>query len=245
MKHNIFVNYYTDKNSKRSEELNFCILENIKNDSIDNVVVICNEQDYFKLKSLLSKYDNVLVNQNGFRVVKNEFSNKIIPVVTHVRPTFNDYFRLISKLFPSEENINIVSNLDIIIPKETLHNENGKVAKDYLSKNRCLALCRWDARSFDYKNDSEFYNHVDSQDCWFFLGKVNEIPGANYSLGTAGCDNGIAYKLSEAGFELLSPAKTLKTYHVHITDVRNYTSLVDGTDIFRIPPPYKVLEPTI
>ncbi len=223
-KNNLFVNYYTDKNEDRTKELNFCILENLKSESIDNIVVICNETDHLKLKHICDE----------------KLSKKIIVSITDVRPSFNDYFKLSSKLFNGEDNINIISNLDIIIPSETIVK-----AHDYLTTNKtCLALTRYDIKNpSDYKNGAVFLDRRDSQDSWFFVGGIPQIGGADYALGVAGCDNSTAHCIEQGGYNVINPSKTLKTYHYHLTEVRNYTNLV-GQDIFRIPAPYKLLDPT-
>lgn len=226
MNYNLIVNYYRDKNSERSMELNFCLLENLRNESLNKVIVISSEADYYKLLELVSEEEGL--------------SEKIIPVITDVRPSFNDYFMLLSKLFNSDDNINIITNLDIIIPQESL-----LYASFYMpTKNTCLALTRWDIKNgADYKNSSALYETPDSQDVWIFKGGVSQIAGATFSLGSAGCDNSIAYQLEQAGYNVLNPSKTIKTYHLHLTNIRNYTNIV-GHAIERIPPPYKLLHPT-
>lgn len=243
MQHNLFVNFYTDKNPKRSKELDFCLIQNVTNPAINSVVVICKEQDWQRIKEIFPVPQQD-VNGVGLKIRLNDYSKKIVPIVTDVRPTFNDYFRLMTRLYPGQENINIIANLDIIIPYETLEGE--RTAKDYLtSKNKCLALCRWDSKSEDYREKAKFLDFVDSQDSWFFVGGVEEIPGVDFTLGTAGCDNSICHHLTVSGREVLNPSRTLKTYHLHVSDVRNYTQLVGNTnDIYRIPPPHRTLEPT-
>lgn len=246
MYHNLFVNYYQDKNAERTAELNFCIIENLKNPYLDSLVVICTASDWQKLYELISVYEDVAVQRGGLKIKKDSLAKKVISVLTDVRPTFNDYFRLIKKTFPSDENINMIANLDIIIPSETLHNPNGKTVKDYLtSKEKCMALCRWDVtKADDYKAYAKFLNHIDSQDIWIFVGGVNEIEKADYGLGIAGIDNYMANLLEVNGYEVLSPSLTLKTFHFHLTEVRNYTALMPDGDIFRLPPPFKLLTPT-
>lgn len=225
IKYNLFVNYYVDKNSDRSSELNFCIVENIKNENINKIVVICTESDYEKLKTFCPEL----------------LLHKIIPVITDVRPTFNDYFYLISKLFTGQDNVNIISNLDIIISSQAI-----MCCLAYMTNNKtCLALSRWDVNdASDYKNKSILFDRPDSQDTWVFIGGVPQISGASYGLGIAGCDNGIAYLLEQNGYIVLNPSKTVKTYHLHVTNIRNYTNVV-GQVIERIPPPYKLINPTL
>jgi hypothetical protein len=223
MYYNIFVNYYIDKNIDRQSELDFCISENLKNKSLNHYVVICNSNEY---DNFLSKYA--------------DYEKKIIPVIIDKRPTYNDYFQLITKLFPQEDNINIVSNLDIIIPKETL-----LYSTFYLSGKSCLALTRWDIQNnVDYQNNSVLFDIPDSQDTWIFKGAVPQISGATFTLGTCGCDNSIAHLLSVAEYEVKNPSRNLKTFHYHLTNIRNYLD-ISGQATEIISPPYKLLPPTL
>ncbi len=173
-------------------------------------------------------------------ICPKELAHKLIPVITDVRPTFNDYFYTISKLFSGDDNINIISNLDIIIPSQALI-----CSRAYMANNRtCLALTRWDVNDgSDYKNKSTFFERVDSQDTWIFMGAVSQIAGVNYGLGKCGIDNSIAYYLEQSGYNVLNPSRTIKTYHLHLTNIRNYMDLV-GNAVDSIPPPYKLLPPT-
>lgn len=225
MRYNIITNYYNDKNQERTEELNFCILENLRNQFINNIVIMSTQAHYDVLMSICDE----------------SLKSKIIPIITDIRPSYNDYFRIISKLFGDNDNINIISNLDIIIPPEI-----SLYMQYYIpNKQTCLALSRWDVNNrFDYKNNSTLFDRADSQDTWVFMGGVNQIAGVDYGLGVAGCDNSIAYLLEQNGYNVINPSRTIKTYHLHLTNIRNYTD-TEGHAIFRIPPPYKLIEPSI
>jgi hypothetical protein len=91
----------------------------------------------------------------------------------------------------------------------------------------------------------EFWNHADSQDVWIFNGPVEKGVDANFLLGHPGCDNALAYKLEFSGYEVLNPSLTLKTYHQHLVMVRNYLNQKGEQKEKGIPPPYKILVPTI
>jgi hypothetical protein len=224
MHYNLIVNYYIDKNKSRTDELNFCMLENINNPTFNNIVIIGSE---VHINSLMA-------------ICPEQHKSKILPVVLDKRPSFNDYFMLLSKLFNSDDNINIVANLDIMIPKESL-----LYASFYMpTKKTCLALTRWDiTNGSDYKNNAILFDRPDAQDTWIFKGGIPQISGATNSLGNAGIDNSIAYQLEQAGYNVINPSRTLKTFHLHLIEVRNYTNIV-GHAIHRIPPPYKLLPPT-
>lgn len=218
MKINLILNYYKDKVEDRNLELLTCFVKNLNNDYINNIVVISTESDYSSLIDYL--VDN---------------KNKIIPILTEVRPTYNDYFSITRNFFNDDNNINIISNLDIIIPQETLYSEVSKTINDYIDSKTCLALSRWDIQE---NNTYVHFDTCDSQDTWIFIGGVPNINGADFTLGKVGCDNKISYLLDKSGYFVINPSKTLKTYHLHLTNIRNY-ALTD-----RIPLPYKLLLPT-
>jgi hypothetical protein len=218
-KNNLILNYYKDEVKDRNLEILTCFMENLNNDYINNIVVISTENDYSSL------IENLVDNKN-----------KIIPILTEVRPTYNDYFSITRDLFNNENNINIISNLDIIIPKETLYSEMSKTINDYIDNKTCLALSRWNIQK---DNTYVHFDRSDSQDTWIFLGGVPNIDGADFTLGKRGCDNKISYLLDENGYHVINPSKTLKTYHLHLTNIRNYLKIVDI-----IPRPYKLLKPT-
>jgi hypothetical protein len=136
------------------------------------------------------------------------------------RPTYEDYFKIGSDF----SGIKILANSDIYFD-ETI----GRCKM--IGDNQVFALCRWEVKE---KGGAEFYNHRDSQDVWIWNGKVHVK--CRYGLGMPGCDNGIAYKLSEAGYEVLSPSYMIKTYHLHLTGVRNYVEKRD-----RVEGPYMYL----
>lgn len=209
---NLFLNYFIDKNADRQQELDFCIHQNILNNSIDNIILIVSAEDFTKM------------------TIPDE--ERICIVVKEERPTYNDYFNLFIV-----GGINIISNLDIIIPQETI-----ALLPNYFAtpSKRCLALTRYDITGIiESSFDSVFFNRTDSQDTWVFNDAVPQIENANFTLGSRGCDNAIAHILEQNGYEVLNPSLTLKTYHYHVTNVRNYTQESPA-----VPPPYKLLPPT-
>ena len=223
MHYNLIVNYYIDKNKSRTDELNFCMLENINNPTFNNIVIIGSEAH---INSLMA-------------ICPEQHKSKILPVVLDKRPSYNDYFSFITKLFGEQDNISVVSNLDVIVPTETL-----VYSSLYLLGKSCLALTRWDINNpIGYKQNSSFLNRPDSQDTWIFKGAVPQIAGATFTLGMAGCDNKIAHLLEKEGYDVKNPSKTLRTFHYHTTNVRNYLDIV-GFPIERIPPPNKIMPPT-
>lgn len=216
-KYNLFVNYYIDANADRQKELVQCVIENVKN--FDNVIVIADTQeDFNNIQSLIK--DKMLQ-----------------PVITGKRATYMDYFDLIS-VCNAPNNINVIANLDIVIPKETLE----KSIPYFQTENkRVLALTRWDMKA---DGSVEFFNRADSQDVWMFNGPVEKGVDADFLLGHPGCDNALANRLEVAGYEVLNPSLSLKIYHQHLVNVHTYLNAKGEQKEIGIRPPYKILIPT-
>jgi len=215
MKYNLFINYYIDKNIERQKELVKCVVENTKH--FDNIFVIADFDSFEDIQGLVNF--------------------ELTPVLTSKRATYLEYFDL-TNLCNAPNNINVIANLDIVIPKETLEKS---VAYFKTKEKSVLALTRWDIKA---DGSVEFFNRVDSQDVWIFNGAVEKGIDAPFSLGSPGCDNSIAYKLDIAGYAVLNPSLNLKTYHQHVVMVRNYLNEKGEQKERGIAPPYKVLQPT-
>ena len=224
MKYNLITNYYVDKNAERAAEIDYCLLENVVRGMFRNIVIVATIHDFLRIRNNLGILDG-----------------RILPFFTYRRLTFNNYFYEISKMFKGNDNINIISNSDIIIPKKTLIQTPLYLVTD----KTCLSLSRWDiTNKEDYENNSVLYNHCDSQDTWIFRGSIPQIEGADFTLGKAGCDNVIAHLLEQAGYHVINPSKTLKTYHFHLSGIRNYTDAAGNVIEKVLPPPYKLIQPT-
>ena len=126
------------------------------------------------------------------------------------RPTYNTFFELANKV-NKPNDISIISNSDIYFD-ETLTK-----LPIIMTFNRALALTRWNVNL----DRIDFFNRDDSQDCWIFKGQIKEIDGS-FQLGRAGCDNRIAYEIKKAGYEILNPSRTIKAYHLHSSNIRDY-----------------------
>jgi hypothetical protein len=149
------------------------------------------------------------------------------------RPTYNDYFEVISKLIDngdfSNDDIFVIANSDIYFD-ETL------LLANQIKQGEVYALTRYDIK----RGQSRFFDRADSQDVWIFRGGIKPIDGADFNLGVGGCDNRISYLLSKAGYTVTNPSLSIKTYHLHESGVRTF----DYKKHKVIPPPYLTLKPT-
>jgi hypothetical protein len=217
MKVNLFTTFYLDKNISRQNELDFCIEKNLKVNFSTIFVIVEKEteKDYLKSKFI---------------------DDRIKCIILNTRPSFNDFFIAMS-FEEYSQDINVLSNTDIfftdLIPI-TYYFENVPN-----SDNHCLALSRWD---YYPDGSSVHFDQADSQDTWVFKGTPNVKVELKYTMGIAGCDNRLAHDISQSNYVVLNPSKSIKSYHYHVTNVRNY---LDNTGVpkERVPSPYLLVNP--
>lgn len=186
-------------------------------------------------KCLLHNLSNTLIDKYVlvFEPEKNEIppeNPKIIRVKSDQRPTFNDFFRLID-MFATPDDISILTNTDIYLPESAIPKIISRINPD-----TCIALSRHDHRG----DHIHLYNQPDSQDTWIIKGKPKSLELGKFWLGLNGSDNVLAWELHMAGYNVINPAKSIQTIHIHNSNIRR--SSADFTK--RLPPPYKILPVT-
>ncbi len=146
--------------------------------------------------------------------LKKNQENPLITVVTMTspsKPTYDSFFQKINEL-SGPDDINIICNSDIYLDS-TIELANTIKHKQLYALSRWDVIHPWQVIHFD---------RPDSQDTWIVRGKVEGVFG-NFTLGTRGCDNRIAYEFHKAGYQVTNPSKSIKTYHLHRSGIRNYT----------------------
>ena len=141
------------------------------------------------------------------------------------KPTYDFFFKKVNEVTELDD-INIICNSDIFFDDTIKYVEHIKHKEFY-------AILRWEWQP----NGARLTERPDSQDTWIWRGKVENVFG-DFSLGIRGCDNRIAHEFNKAGYKIINPAKTIRTYHVHNSEIRNYTM----ADV--VGPPYYTLMPS-
>ena len=157
--------------------------------------------------------------------------NKIEEVFIDKRPTYQDFINYINTN-SSSDDIHIIANTDIYLDK------NIEVLKHINLKDTCLALSRWDTAD---TIKPKLYNHNDSQDVWVFKGPIKHTLQADFPLGVPRCDNRLMYQLQEAGYKVLNPAFSIKSFHVH--EGQRALVYTEEDNSYNIKPPYGYLYP--
>ena len=130
---------------------------------------------------------------------------------------------------------NAIDGINIFCNSDMEFDETIKLAEN-INENEFYALTRYEDDMMLHKNDDP-YKGYDSQDVWIWKNKC-KIKNANFYLGLPGCDNKIAYYAESYGYNVKNPSLSIKTYHKHITNIRDGSS----ADLSkRLPPPYKLL----
>lgn len=143
--------------------------------------------------------------------LQNKFLNVVL-IEQQSKLSYNDFFTRINKVITNEDDISIICNSDIFFD-ETIELANK------IEPKQLYALSRWD---WHQNQPPILFNRPDSQDTWIVRGTISNVDG-NFTLGKKGCDNRIAHEFHKAGYSVINPSKSIKTYHVHGSNIRNYS----------------------
>lgn len=162
-----------------------------------------------------------------------EYSNSEKETIIQLseRPTFKSYFKAVNSVSTSQD-INIIINSDIYFEASDINKIKAR-----LNNKKCFALTRYDLHD---DLTATFLDRRDSQDSWCFQGKVRYAQiECDFYLGKPGCDNRIAHELKKVRYEITNPSRSIKSYHLHNTQVKSY----ERTEEHIVKPPYLRLDP--
>lgn len=179
------------------------------------------ELDYCLQKNL----ENPMIDRIMLYVEGDFVPHPKVTILGNHRPTYRQFFDAINEHTRHEFEISILANTDIYFDSTLQYLQ--------LTGRECLALSRWDVKP---GKETKLHNERYSQDTWIFSGKVRKVRYCDFFLGVPGCDNRIAWELSQAGYRLFNPATKIKTYHYHPSDLHTYNTKMT------IPKPYLFVE---
>ena len=210
--------FYVDKNKSRHKENVFCLKKNVRNECIDEIILL-NERKYSKKELGVE-------------------SSKIKQIIINERLSYAKAFE-ISATFKNKYVV--LANLDIFFDKSL-----DQVKRAGLEKNKAV-FCQLRHEYIYNKplaNARLFGPRPDSQDAWIWhsssnigRGKFNRL--TNFNLGMPGCDNKIIYLFFLMGFKCYNDPLRIKIYHHHSSQVRSYSQCD------KIPKPYFAIHPVI
>lgn len=192
--------YFVHSSPRRAREIRRCLMNNSVNPFIDKVVLL-NEKD------LSAEWSSM------------KGRNKIEQVIIGSRLRYCDLIKYTVESIPAN-SIVVYMNADIYLD-DTI----SDVFKVDM-KNRMFALLRWDTNESG-QSPQLFGPHPDSQDTWIvdsdsIKSRTWDYSQFDYQLGRAGCDNRFTADMFANRFLLSNPAQTIKTYHIHTTQIRDY-----------------------
>ena len=184
--------YFKHPNARRQRELALCLEKNLANPYIDRILLL-NEQ-----------------------AEELPDSDKLVEHVIGHRMTYKDVMDAIRTDVPAGAFV-VFSNSDIWC------DESLQVlwAVPMVEKRLFLALLRWEG-----EEPTLYGPRPDSQDTWIVAkDTVDFVPTEEdfgFPFGKPGCDNAIALTMLRKRCLVVNPAYSLKTYHVHASNIRNY-----------------------
>ena len=212
--------YFQHPLARRSRELKECLLRNIKNPFIDEIHLL-NEISYPEWLKYPKIKERVIINRLSFDAVLMHIKEQIPP-----------------------NTIVAFSNTDIYFDGTIKHLYSIDLEKKFLS------LLRWDdpnlpqIQSEDERQPAKIFGpRPDSQDTWILKSDDitfnPQIPDFQIQFGKPGCDNALNVAMLKQKFLIANPAYTIKTYHIHLSAIRDY----NPQDIIE-KPMYLYIDPT-
>lgn len=205
--------FYKSSSKARNKELQKCLRKNLENELIDEIL-------------LFTEGNNLEI----------PVDKKIKQIPIKTRLSYANCIDAIQRIVGAGKLV-VFANADIYL------DDSWKALWSVKMKDVFLALLRWEEGT-DGKEPTLFGPRNDSQDTWVIhsdsvLSKEWNLSAFNIPFGKAGCDNAILVEFLRNKFKIINPAMSLKTIHVHASDVRNYekTDIVDR-------PVYMFVEPS-
>jgi len=195
--------FFKHGKSERAAEIRKCLRENVSSPFIDKILLLNEQREDFAK------------------------SPKIQEEVIGHRLTYKDIFERIYDI--PDNTIVVFANADIFI------DASFKELWSLNLEDKFLALLRYE---FDGSDTAKIFGpRADSQDTWIVRSDDvkrrarSSWSGMNFQFGKMGCDNAVAMEMMRQKFLVINPAQTIRTYHVHGSEIRNYskTDVVDAT----------------
>jgi len=223
----IVTQFFIHKNEKRTKEIKYCLQKNCENASVDTIYLL-NERIY---------------TQEELGVSETHMS-KIIQKNIDKRIHFHDILNAIET--ETIQGIVVIMNSDIMVDDSIEKLRYTNIFNNPEQKSM-ITLLRYEYENnyvpFDTNcNESKIFGpRPDSQDTWIIHSRQN-IPKEyrewfDIPFGKPGCDNKFVFLFRFFNYTIYNDPLSIKTYHYHKTNLRDY----NVND--RIPPIYECICP--
>ena len=184
--------YYDPPQGRRNREIKTCLANNVACPYIDRILLL-NEKEYADIPK----------------------SDKIEQRVLGSRMTYYDAFLTAQNSVAAGDFV-LIANSDIWCNETLAHLWRIPMKEQSLF----LALLRWEEPT------QIFGPRPDSQDMWIVARDSLTFPilksELDFPFGQSGCDNAIALEMMRKKLLVVNPAYTIKTMHLHRSNVRTY-----------------------
>ena len=189
--------YYIPLEAIRAKEIDKCLVKNLNNPLIDRIYLF--------------------VESKNLKLPKDE---KLIVIYKKSRITYADCIELIQTKI-GKGSLVAFANADIYLDNTWSNLWSSDIHGIF------LALLRWDEESPDSGQPELWGPRADSQDTWAIhsdsvMDRTWNLDSLKIPFGTPGCDNAILVEFLKHKFRIVNPAMSLRTIHVHKSDIRKY-----------------------
>jgi hypothetical protein len=202
----LLIGGHIPKFSDRQKEYEYCLQKNLANPCVQRIYLFAEDREFEeKTDPELFRNEKLIIVHHFKRITFQELF------------TFaNDYLNMLVAICNSDifmdDSVGRLMNFDMV--------------------NVFIVL----SRAFDVTKDSIIEctpaRWGDSQDTWIYRTPIR-IKNCDFGLGIKGCDNRLIYEARMAGYRVINPVTTIKTYHVHHSLYRTYDS------VSPVPGPYQ------
>jgi hypothetical protein len=218
--------YYQPPKAKRKQEIDTCLRSNLQSPLVDKVILLNEKEEDYSWLDDKSKVEEKII---GHRLTYQDVLKEVL--------TFPD------------DVIVAFANADICIDSKS-----WKQLWEVDLTNTCLALLRYDMTESNVEEEATLFGpRADSQDTWVLRAadvkkREDILKNMDIRFGQMGCDNAFALEIFRKKFLVVNPAYTLKTFHYHVSGVRNYktTDVVNNPFFMYVQPSgFHDLEPVL
>ena len=216
----LIYQFFVSPNPTRHAEIQHCLRKNVANPHIHHIILL-NERIYTE-DELGIVSPKIIQHTIGTRMLYSD-------VYRHCRGKYAGYWVVINSDIFFDDTLAILRKTDMHITR------------------KMWALMRWNLPDAYVPDVNETLPTVldtpsgDTQDCWIFHSNhvvdTRALPLMDFGFGVPGCDNKMVYIAHVIGFDVVNAPNTIRSYHYHTSNHRNYTNAN------RIPPPYAIVYP--
>lgn len=193
--------YNVDQLNARNYEYNTCLLNNLKNECIEQLHLFI--EDEYSL--------NIL---NDILETNSHFKNKVTKILFNKQPLYSDFFEYSNENL--KDKIVMITNSDIYLECS----DNDKLNNFVKNQKNIFCLTR-----HEYDDSKPLIdNFCNSHDSFIFHSPLNVdiIEKSKFYQNILGAENVINYLLWKNNYKLYNPCFQFKIRHLHNSGVRHY-----------------------